>query len=283
MAEVTQPGPVPENACIREAVCIHTKKILDSCLDKDCVEDLRVYLTRDSQNCLDRATSVKARSAELLYVSIDVESVPFNNGFYTIELTFYYKILADAIIGALRPTTVYGLSVFSKRVMLFGSESSAKVFTSLVNPDGVDKQMMMRCNVPQAVVEVVEPMLLAAKLVDTGDSRRCDNEVAQIPTIICQCFDDELVTGGDGRRLYVTLGQFSIIRLERDTQLLMPAFDYCVPTKTCCDSDGEEEDPCDIFGKIKFPVNEFFPGACTNTCSTATKTTNHDCCNKKSC
>ena len=25
---------------IREAVCIHTKKITDSCRDKDCIEDL---------------------------------------------------------------------------------------------------------------------------------------------------------------------------------------------------------------------------------------------------
>ena len=31
-----------------EAVCIHTRKIYDSCRDKDCVEDLRVYPTASS-------------------------------------------------------------------------------------------------------------------------------------------------------------------------------------------------------------------------------------------
>ncbi len=31
-----------------EAVCIHTRKIYDSCRDKDCVEDLRVYPTVSS-------------------------------------------------------------------------------------------------------------------------------------------------------------------------------------------------------------------------------------------
>lgn len=35
MPELTAPGPVAENAGIREAVCIHTKKIYDSCRDKD--------------------------------------------------------------------------------------------------------------------------------------------------------------------------------------------------------------------------------------------------------
>lgn len=35
MPEKVVPGPVSEERCIREAVCIHTKKIFDSCKDKD--------------------------------------------------------------------------------------------------------------------------------------------------------------------------------------------------------------------------------------------------------
>ena len=41
MPEKVAPGPVSDDRCIREAVCIHTKKIFDSCKDKDCIEDLR--------------------------------------------------------------------------------------------------------------------------------------------------------------------------------------------------------------------------------------------------
>ena len=71
-------------------------------------------------------------------------------------------------------------------------------------------------------------------------------------------FDDELVLSGESRRLQVTIGQFSIIRLERDTQLLIPAYDYCMPEKECaCGSDTE--DPCCLFRNIRFPVGEFFP------------------------
>jgi len=35
MPDKMMPGPVQDAACIREAVCIHTKKIYDSCKEED--------------------------------------------------------------------------------------------------------------------------------------------------------------------------------------------------------------------------------------------------------
>lgn len=35
MPDRVQPGPIQEDACIREAVCIHTRKIFDSCKEED--------------------------------------------------------------------------------------------------------------------------------------------------------------------------------------------------------------------------------------------------------
>ena len=40
MPEKVMPGPVQDTACIREAVCIHTKKIYDSCKE----EDIALYI-----------------------------------------------------------------------------------------------------------------------------------------------------------------------------------------------------------------------------------------------
>ena len=37
MPEKVMPGPVTDCSGIREAVCIHTRKIYDSCRDKDCI------------------------------------------------------------------------------------------------------------------------------------------------------------------------------------------------------------------------------------------------------
>jgi hypothetical protein len=80
--------------------------------------------------------------------------------------------------------------------------------------------------------------------------------------------------GGEGRRVYVTLGQFSIIRLERDSQLLIPAYDYCMPSKECS-AGGGEEDPCAIFRQVQFPVEEFFP---PNTIAPPDNCQDKNCC-----
>lgn len=259
MPERVVPGPVGDTACIREAVCIHTKKIFDSCRDKDCVEDLRFYPTVQSQPSIDRAISVKAGNAELLCVYIDVEPVGFNRGFYTVDLRYFYRVTAHAFVGAARPAEVCGLCVFEKRVILFGSEGSAKVFSSRTGFDALDEQELIRSNLPTAVVEAVDPIVLNTKLVEVCECRPGDAELAEVPACICSCFGSELSFSGEAKRLYVTLGQFSIIRLERDTQLLMPAYDYCMPDKECSCDAGCEEDPCDVFRRVRFPVDEFFP------------------------
>lgn len=256
MPEKVTPGPVQENTCIREAVCIDTRKIFDSCKDKDCIEDLRFYPTQDSQCAIDRAVSIKAGKAELIYVYIDVEPIGFNRGFYTVDVRYYYRVTADAFVGAVRPVEISGLCVFDKRVILFGSESSAKVFSSCLD-EGPDAQMR-RCSVPTAVVEAVDPIVLNMKLVDVCECHPCDCELTEIPPCICACFCSDLCFGNQGKRVYVSLGQFSIIRLERDTQLLMPIYDYCLPEKECT-CGGNEDDPCEIFRHVKFPVDEFFP------------------------
>lgn len=259
MPEKVVPGPVSDERRIREAVCIHTKKIFDSCKDKDCIEDLRVYPTRGCQEVIDRAVSVKAGCAELLYAYIDVEPVTFNRGFYTVDVRYFYRITADAFVGAARPVEITGLAVFDKRVILFGSEGSAKVFTSTGKNCGSDIQGLPATTAPTAVVESVDPIILGMKLVEVCQCRHNDN-CCEIPPAVCACFPEELVIGGDVHRLFVTLGQFSIIRLERDTQLLMPAYDYCMPEKDCdCGCDCRQEDPCELFRKVQFPVGEFFP------------------------
>ncbi|MDL2274265.1 hypothetical protein LJC34_06985 [Oscillospiraceae bacterium OttesenSCG-928-G22] len=244
--------------CIKEAVCVHTKKVYDSCKDKDCLEDLRVYPTRGSQEIIDRAINVKCRKAELLWVYLDVESVPFNRGFYTVDVKYFYRITADAFCGVSRPTEVTGLATFDKRVILFGSEGNSKIFSSQMTENGIDQQLLMRSNMPTAVVEVVDPICLGIKLLESchcGHIIDCD--LADVPSAVCNCFEDDLVLSDGAKRLYVSLGQFSIIKLERDSQLLMPAYDFCMPDKECVSA--TDDDPCELFKRIKFPTDEFFP------------------------
>lgn len=222
------------------------------------MEDLRFYPTLSGQDVLNRAQTVKGGRAELLYTYIDVEPVVFNRGFYTVDLRFFYRVTLNAYCACPRPLEVDGLCVFDKRVILFGSEGNAKIFSSTMHAGGLDRQMLERSNLPVAVVESVDPIVLDAKLADCCENRCCDCDLCEIPSCVCQCFTNELTMGGEGRRALVTLGQFSIVRLERDSQLLMPVYDYCLPDKEC--SNGcTKEDPCELFQNINFPVEQFFP------------------------
>ena len=260
---------------LQEALCIHTRKITDSCRDKDCIEDLRVYLTRCSQATLDSAAGAKVRCADLIHTYIDVEPVAFDRNHYCIDVTFYYRVLADTVVGCGRPATLYGLAVFSKRAVLCGEDSKAHIFTSNLQTPCSDGASTFSTNRPKAVVEVLDPMVLSSKVREVCDCHCKDTTVIQIPEAIKNLYDEDLVLSGEAKRLYVTLGQFSIIRLERDVQLIVPVIDYCVPTKECCDAIGCTEDPCEMFSRIPFPVAQFSPKNCDNhcdNCSTCTTT-----------
>ena len=139
---------------LREALSIHTRKITDSCRDKDCIEDLRVYLTTGSQAILDTASGAKVRSADLLYTYIDVEPVAFDRNHYCIDVTFYYRVLADATVGTCRPASLYGLAVFSKRAVLCGEDGGTHIFTSDTRIGCGDGISRYSANLPTAVVEV---------------------------------------------------------------------------------------------------------------------------------
>ena len=122
-----------------------------------------------------------------------------------------------------------------------------------------------------SMVEVLDPMVLDSKVKDICGCK--DNTLIQIPEPIAQMFDGDLVLSGENRQLFVTLGQFSIIRLERDAQLVVPILDYSIPTKECCDTPGCAEDPCEVFSRIPFPAARFAPKGCDRQAEGAC-----DCC-----
>ena len=247
MPEKAVPGPVGNAASIREAVSINTDKIFDCCRDKDCVDELRVYPTVSSQTSIDNAISIRPKAAELLFVNVNVEPVSFNRGYYTVDCTYFYRVTAETFPGA---TLCSGLAVFDKRVMLFGSEGSVKTFTS-----ESEEAVVSSDDQPRAVVSAVDPICLHCTLADPAETPGSENIV--IPQFILDAMGEDLVTVDNVRRWYVTIGQFSMVRLERDTQLLIPAYNYYLPDKECPGTN--EDDPCALFGRIDFPVEEFFP------------------------
>ena len=247
MADKVLPGPV-ERPRPTDSVNIHTEKILDACRDKDCIDDLRVYPTVSSQAIIDSAFSVRPDGATLIYADVNVDAISFNRGYYTVDVTYFYLVTGETFPDG---TPVRGLAVFDKRVILYGSEGSVKRFSS---HSDMKTDIVTEPAGPLAVVEAVDPIALNLRIGDSGSGD--DPELRSIPQEIIDAIGEELNLSGTGKRLYVTLGQFSMIRLERSVPLTLNAENY-LPGTECAGSGGD--DPCTMFSRVRFPVEEFFP------------------------
>lgn len=240
--------------------CIHTNKIYDSCREKDCLEDLKVFFCKCDQQTIENAMSIKARKAEIIWVSTDVEEVPFNRGFFTVDLKYFFRITFDVYTGVNVPAQIDGLATFSKRVILFGSEGKTKSFSSQFKDEAQDPQFKPSTNAPIAVVDVVQPIVLASRLVDICDlkcSSEMDCDLCSVPCGIANAFRDSLTDCEGNKRVFVSLGIFTIVRLEREVQLLLDNCDFCLPDNECIEATAEN--PCELFDRIRFPLDEFFP------------------------
>jgi hypothetical protein len=238
--------------CFKEAVSVNAGRVYDSCSSKDCLEDLRVYFTQTGQTLINDAQNVKCRRVEVINVIMDVESVPFNQGFCSVDLTFYFLVTLDVYSGTGAPAAAQGLAAFSKKVILYGSEGSVRGFRSDSGIDIADSRLPS--DTPTARIQTVDPICLSVQL--TPAAKPEDNTVV-IPPAIDGIFDGPFVLENITQYVYISVGLFSIVSLERDVQMMIPVYDYSVPEKECVSTVAN--DPCELFRKIRFPVSEFFP------------------------
>lgn len=243
-----------------DTVSIETNRILDSCRDRDCYENVRVYLSHYGNEILERTGSVRAKSAKLMWSNISLDPIQFNRGFYAVTIRFYVKIVFEACISCGRSQELEGIAILEKRVILYGGECNVNVFRSS------DECGFCACpepcygsqNTPTAVVEVVEPVLLGSKIMEKASDCNCcccccENDV---PEKMMNTFEAPLCFDDDAQRfLTVSLGIFSVVRIVRPAQLLIQAAEYAIPEKECVTV--EEDDPCRVFRTMPFPTSEF--------------------------
>ncbi len=252
-------------SCGRETVCIDTYRVLDSCRDKDCFEDVRVYLTSFGQELINRTQSVRTKSAETVAATLDVASVPFNRGFYQINIRIYVKITVEVCCNGM-PQEVCGVAVVEKHVILFASEGNVNIFKSDPFCDNPCRRPDLSgnhvgTNMPIAVLETVDPIILGAKVVEPHSCNCCSCccTADEIPERVLRDLNGGLCDNDDDKMLVVSLGFFSVVRIERPAQYLINATEYTVPDKECVSP--ENDDPCALFRTMSFPVNEFYPPA----------------------
>lgn len=248
----------------KDTVTIETNRILDSCRDRDCFEDVKVILTDFGKEIINRTTSVRAKDACIAWTYIGIEPVRFNRGFYSVTIKFYIKLSFEACVGQGRAQEFEGIAILEKKVILYGSESNVSVFKSSADASDYCSVPELTCagkNVPIAIVEVVDPIILNAKVREEDDHcclcSCCCCCCDDVPDSIAGCLSGALVNCEEGRYLTVSLGIFSVVRIVRPAQYLINATEYCVPDKECISA--EDDDPCAIFRHMAFPKSEFCP------------------------
>ena len=188
-----------------------------------------------------------------------LDPIPFNRGFYQVTVRFFIKVVFEACVGMGNSQEFSGIAAVEKKVVLYGGEGNVSIYKSSRNTGFCDIGPCGNAsdNLPVGVVEVVSPIALSAKIAKCGCGGYCCCRACDIPESICSGVLSCLVDDDSGNALYVTLGIFSVVRIERPAQYLIAAADYSVPDKECCVSD--DGDPCSIFRKMEFPINEFTP------------------------
>ena len=253
MAENTLTNEAGVDRSCSEPVCIDARRVYDSCGDKDCLSDLPLFFTCKGQELIDSAVNVRLRDADVLNVMLDIEPVPFHRGFYSIDMTFFFEVALDVFTSpCTTPVTVKGLCLSDKKVILYGSEGNVRIFSSDLTTDEFDAQNMPARSLPTANVQVARPIPLAAVL---KEKRPCHRLPRKIPAPMEEKLGGEIADSGE-KVVLATLGVFSIVQLLRNVQMLIPAYDFCVPEKRCV---GSTDSPCEMFSRLDFPTDEFFP------------------------
>ena len=259
-------------------VCIDTKRVFDSCRDRDCFEDTRVYLTAQGEEILAAATNIRTRYAKLLWAYVGVDEVPFNCGFYQVKIRFYIEVEFEGCLGVGRSQSFKGLCALEKDVVLYGGEGRAISFTSGVcnNYCGDYNTENVGTNDPVAIVETVEPVVLGTRVSECNCPCPCGCEYSDLPDGIRDYIGDNLVLTSTGPRILVSFGIFSVIRIVRPTQLLVQATDYSVPDKECNPATNNDN-PCSLFRTIAFPIAQFRGSNCITNPDNSTGRNNGSC------
>jgi hypothetical protein len=86
MSELTK------NNSFKDAVCVEAMRVFDSCSSQDCLEDLLVNVDAQTQTLLNSASHVKIPCAEVIDAAFTVDAVPFNKGFYSVDITYTFRL-----------------------------------------------------------------------------------------------------------------------------------------------------------------------------------------------
>lgn len=234
------------NADSISAVPVKLDRVFDSCSDKDCITNLQVML--EGGELPPQYTSVKTRCVSIDNICMSVEPIPFNRGYYTVDITYTFGVeLLCYTRSCDAPTMMRGMASASKSVILYGSESNTKTFFSSGARVGDTNGCCEVVNLPTASCQCVDPIAL--------ETRIC--VLPPVPPLPVPDGEQSFPPSVPRRTVVLTLGVFSVVELTRPVTMTVAAYPYQVPTKTC--SAENTDSPCEVFSRLNFPTEEFAP------------------------
>ena len=158
---MSQYHPLPEHCA--DTVPIKVNRVFDSCSDRDCFSNIQILM--DGGELPANVTMVKSRCVRVSDICMNIEPVPFNRGFYSIDLTYTFRVELMAYERACSsPVLLTGTAYASKNVILYGGESNTQTFFSSGEQLGDTNACCETINLPTAAVQVVAPIALEARI-----------------------------------------------------------------------------------------------------------------------
>ncbi len=242
-------------------VILDAMQVFDSCRDRDCFEDVRVFLDEIGQSLIERTCQIRTRAAEICSSAISIEPVGLSRGFFRVTVRYYVRLEFEACLCPGKAQSFAGLAAVEKSVVLYGGESSVKIFRSSAVSDSFCSRPCtgeMTGGMPEAVAEAVDPVILGTRVIDPAVCPcRCFCSCEDIPESL-SCLIGSGLVDSRSKYLAVSLGFFSVIRLERPAQFVVDGLAFHVPDKEC--APVENGNPCDAFRRMAFPIGEFSAG-----------------------
>ena len=206
----------------RPAAALAAAQVMDSCCERECLEDLQVFFGEKDQIIIENSVLVRNPVAVLETVNFEIEPIPLQPGCFTVDMAMRFYVSCDAFLSREdRPHRITGTTYVQKRDILFGGECGTSVFCS----GGARSNAL-----PQASIQVAEPVVLSCRL---GES----------PT---------------GKAVFITMGIFSVTSLERPAQLAVPVLGRILAEREC--GINSERAACEVFEKMRFPAEQFCGG-----------------------
>ena len=149
---MSQYHPMPERCA--DTVPVKVNRVFDSCSDRDCFSNVQILM--DGGELPANVTMVKSRCVRVSDICMNIEPVPFNRGFYSIDLTYTFRVELMAYERSCSsPVLLTGTAYTSKNVILYGGESNTKTFFSSGEQIGDTNACCETINLPTAAVQVV--------------------------------------------------------------------------------------------------------------------------------